>query len=193
MGIFELPESYAEIRRVNLQNDKKLVVIIHVVWLIMAISLTLLGLAITPLSFGITINSISTLLMIIIALLIAVVAYVFAHELTHGIFIKKYSGKKAKYGFTGLYAYASSDAYFNKRQYLTILLAPIILFGAVFLVLNIFLPLQWFWFIYFLQILNFSGAAGDLYITYLMRKVPADVLIHDEGFNMIFYSRKMLN
>ena len=105
------------------------------------------------------------------------------------MFIKQYSGKRAKYGFTGLYAYAGSDAYFGKRQYIVIALAPMVLFGMVSLALNLLLPSQWFWAIYILQIMNLSGTVGDFYVTYPICRFKSDVLTHDEGFTMVFYSK----
>ena len=88
-----------------------------------------------------------------------------------------------------MYAYAGSDAYFNKKQYVIIALAPVVFFGVVFLLLNLFLPSEWFWTIYLLQIFNLSGAAGDFYMTNLMTKLPADVLVHDSGTAMNIYYR----
>jgi hypothetical protein len=72
---------------------------------------------------------------------------------------------------------------------LVIALASVAILGIIFLILNIILP-QWFWFIYLLQIINISGVAGDFYITHIMRKAPVGVLTNDEGFTMIFFSRK---
>lgn len=189
MSILELPDGYKEIKRVNLQKDKKLAVIVNVASIILMVLLTGLGLVIAPFSFAIGAGDFGAMAWSLLALIILTIAYFISHELIHGLFIKKYSGEKAKYGFTGLYAYAGSDAYFNKRQYLIIALAPVVIFGIIFLALNLILPTKWFWLIYVLQIINLSGAVGDLYITYLMCKAPADVLTHDEGIEMIFYSR----
>ena len=193
MGIFELPEGYAEIKRVDLQKNKKLAILINVVSLVIMGLLVLIGLLVRPISFAAILENSLDLLLRSFLLLGGIVLYVIGHELMHGVFIKIYSGKKAKYGFTGLYAYAGSDAYFNKRHYLIIALAPVVFFGFMFLIMNLFLPGEWFWFIYFLQIVNLSGAAGDLYITYLMCKFPADVLTKDKGVGMVFYSRKQSN
>jgi len=188
MGILELPEGYAEIKRINLQKDRKLAILVNVMALVIAILMVVLGFVIKPMPAPFEII-IEFKFIHIFGWLAAMFAYIICHELIHGVFIRKYSGKKAKYGFTGLYAYAGSDAYFNKSQYLVIALAPVIIFGIIFLTLNIVLP-QWFWFIYLLQLINISGAAGDFYITYLIRKAPADVLTSDEGFTMIFFSRE---
>lgn len=189
MGIFELPDGYTEIKRINMQKDKKLAVLINIVALLIMVAAFFAGAVFVPVSFEIGGDNFGVFLVNAVLVLLAIVLYMFAHELIHGVFIKKYSGKKAKYGFTGMYAYAGSDAFFNKRQYIIIALAPVVLFGLVFLLLNIFLPRELFWGIYIIQMLNLSGAAGDLYITWLMGRLPADVLTNDEGFSMIIYSK----
>ena len=188
MGIFELPEGYSEIKRINLQKDKKLAVLVNIGAVIIAIALFFLGLFIVP--FEITIKGdVAGILLSPLPFFLSIILYLLSHELIHGLFIKKYSGKRARYGFTGLYAYAGSDAFFNKRQYIIIALAPVVLWGAVFLLLNIFLPVEFFWSVYFLQIINLSGAAGDFYITLLVIRLPADILTNDEGVAMVIYSR----
>ena len=118
------------------------------------------------------------------------IIYMILHELTHGIFFKKYSGAKVKYGFNGLYAFAKCDAYFNKREYLIIGLSPVVILGVLCLCLNIFLGQTLFWYIYSVQIINLSGAAGDLYVTWILRKMQDDTLISDAGVSMIIYEKK---
>ena len=186
MGIFVLPEGYKELTRVNLQKDKKLALLINIAAGVTALLLIFVGLVVQAVSFEINTDELPTVLSGLLVLIVAVIGYIIAHELIHGVFIKKFSRKKAKYGLTALGAYAGSDAYFNKGLYLIIALAPVVIFGVIFLLLNIFLPAQWFWPIYCLQILNLSGAVGDWYITYRASKVPADALVRDEGVEIVF-------
>jgi len=185
MGVFSLPTGYNQIKHIDLQKDKKLAIAINLAAFIVMAIMVVIGIAILPFQMVAPHN----LLVAILFPLLSIAAYFVAHELVHGAFFKKYSGKKAKYGFTGMYAYAGSDAYFNKRQYLIIALSPVVILGTLFLLLNMFLPAQWFWNIYLLQIINISGASGDLYVTNLMRKLPADMLVHDSGVSMTFYSQ----
>jgi len=171
------------------------VIFVNLGALVIAVLLIAAEIMIQPISFGIDHEGnlpaqLIRLLAIFAAIIGGSVAYLLAHELTHGVMIKIFSGKKARYGFTGLYAYAGSDAYFNRNQYLAVALSPVILFGVIFLVLNLILPVKWFWMVYFLQVINISGATGDLYITYLMCKAPKEVLTRDQGVEMIFYSRE---
>jgi len=196
MGIFELPEGYREIKRVNLQKNVKLAGLLNVGAVVIMIALFFIAVQFVPFSFSIAAENLTSavlnlakVLQHLLGMLLAIFLYIAAHELVHGICIKKYSGKKAKYGFTGMYAYAGSDAYFNKRQYIVIALAPIVLFGLAFFLLTLLLPQEWFWYVYLLQMINLSGAVGDMYITGLMCRLPSDVLITDAGVEMVMYSR----
>ena len=196
MGIFELPEGYAEIKRVNFQKNKKLALFLNVGAAVILIAFFFIGVQFVPFSFSIDAENLTSALLNLIkvllhlfGMLLSIFLYITAHELVHGIYIKKYSGQKAKYGFTGMYAYAGSDAYFNKRQYIVIALAPVVLFGLAFFLLMLLLPQEWFWHIYLLQMMNLSGAVGDLYITGLICRLPSDVLTTDKGVEMAMYSR----
>ena len=186
-----LPEGYKEIFSVNLQKNKKTAVLINtvavVIGLVMGISMhfhisiaTLFdmekGLGAYSLRFA--------------ALLILNLIYIILHELVHGITMKICGTKKVKYGFTGIYAFAGSSDYYDKRNYIIIALAPVVLWGIVLGVINYFVPTDWFWVIYFIQIANISGAAGDMYVTAKFSKMPKDILVTDNGVEMTVYSKE---
>ena len=190
MGIFEPPEGYAEIRRVDFIKDKKLAVLINIAGLVVFVAVYVLGIMFVPID--IRIASLHQVAIPLLVMGLAIIAFIVAHELIHGAFIKKYSGKKAKYGFSGLFAYAGSDAFFNKRQYIIIALAPVVILGALFLAFKLLLPVEWFWRVFFLQALSLSGATGDVYITMILRKMPTDMLVTDVGTTMVFYSRESI-
>ena len=116
------------------------------------------------------------------------ISYAFSVCLEH-VLDADLSGFVVVSGFTGLYAYAGSEAYFNKRSYLVIALAPIVVWGVVLLILNFLVPTSWFWCVYFIQVCNVSGAAGDLYVSCKFSRLPADILIRDTGVSMTVYSR----
>jgi low affinity Fe/Cu permease len=181
----QLPEGYNEIKSVNLQKDKKIALLVNLLALVVMLPLLVLGAMIKPVNLAGE-SALKELLIIIVFLIV----YMVLHEAVHGIFIYKYSNQKPKFGFTGMYAYAGSDSYFNKREYIIIALAPIVVWGVVLLILNIALPFSTFWIIYFIQACNISGAAGDLYITYVIKKMPSDILIRDVGIEMKIYSKQ---
>lgn len=112
------------------------------------------------------------------------------HEVVHGIVMKLCGTKKIKYGFNGLYAYAGSDDYYDKKSYIIIALAPIVLFGIILGIINALVPKEWFWVVYFIQLENISGAAGDLYVTFKFLKLPNDILVKDSGLGMSVFSGK---
>ena len=87
-----------------------------------------------------------------------------------------------------MYAFAGSNDYYDKRSYIVIALAPIVVWGVVLLVLNLLVPVQWFWIVYWVQVSNISGAAGDLYVTYRFSRLPQDILVQDYGVGMTVYS-----
>ena len=95
-----------------------------------------------------------------------------------------------KYGFTGLYAFAGSNDYYDKKSYFFIALAPVILWGFVIAIINCFVSIEWFWVVYILQIINLSGAAGDLFIIIKFSRFPKDILIRDCGVNMTVYFKE---
>ena len=127
---FDLPGSYEELCRVDLQKDGSLAVLVNILALVIFLAGGVIGHQFVPIH---TFYSMSDgMLLYFDAALDCCILYglpqrapewscmFFSMNLFHGIFIKHYSGRKAQYGFTGLYAYAGSEAYFNKRQYLVI-------------------------------------------------------------------------
>ena len=69
-------------------------------------------------------------------------------------------------------------------------LAPIVLWGLVIAIIHPFVPLEWFWVVYCLQIVNMSGAAGDLFVTIKFYGFPKDILIRDYGVGMTVFSKE---
>ena len=125
-----------------------------------------------------------------IILMVLIVVYMVLHELVHGVTMKLFGTKKVKYGFTGLYAFAGSDDYYDKKSYIIIALAPVVIWGIVIAVVNALVSPEWFWVIYFIQISNISGAAGDIYVTAKFSRLPKDILVKDVGVGMTVYSKK---
>lgn len=185
----QLPEGYTEIFRLDLQKDKK------TAWLVNGAGLLIAAILAVAASFFVPISNLfdfsggfGLYFLRLGILLAALVVYMVLHELVHGICMKRFSGAPVRYGFTGLYAFAGSGAYFNKTSYIVIALAPVVVWGAVLLILNCELDASWFWVVYVIQICNLSGAAGDIYVTCKFLKFPPDILIQDSGVSMAVYA-----
>ena len=86
-------------------------------------------------------------------------------------------------------AFAGGSEYFQKGAYIVVALAPLVVWGAVFLALNLAMGEKYFWFIYLLQMVNVSGAAGDLYVAFRFLRMPKDVLVQDTGVSMTVFTR----
>lgn len=185
-----LPEGYTERFHVNLQTDKKTALWINISAAAAMVVLLVIGhFFFMPFtSFSSEDDSVVLILIKAAVLLGGYVAYIILHELTHAAAMKTAGAKKLRFGFTGLYAYAGSlGDYFDKSAYIITALAPLIVWGLVFTVMLISVPANWFWVVYFLQIGNIVGAAGDIYITFKTLKMPENVLIKDTGIEMFMY------
>lgn len=182
---FDLPAEYYKLDKIDLLGNRRQLLLVNGLALVLVVVMIAAALMARGLNFR---GGIGMILLKIAALAAAMAVYILLHELVHGIFIKKYSGKPASYGLGMGYAYAGSKAYFNKKSYIIIALAPVVIWGVVLLVLNLLLPSFWFWVVYGVQVLNLSGAAGDYFVTYKMLKMPPDILVRDSGTLMLIYA-----
>lgn len=181
-----LPEGYRQIRKIDLMRNRREAVIVNVIAFAITLLMVATGFIVCPpfTDFSIGIESLLT----IILLAASVVMYMILHEMVHGVFMKVFSGVKPRYGYSGLYAYAGSDALFDRRQYLVIAFAPVVILGLILLGLNIAFYETDFWLIYIIQVVNISGAAGDFYVGAQIGKTRGDLLVRDTGTDMTLFA-----
>ncbi len=183
-----LPDGYQPIRTIDLQKDRKKAVWVNLLSIFIGAAMIVPALFVVPFNlYGFEDGARTLYFTRLIVVIVSLLAYLVLHELVHGVFIWLFSKRRARFGFTGLYAYAGSDAYFKKSSYLIIALAPVVVWGVVLLLLNFLLPPDWFWVIYLIQVANISGAAGDLYVTVLFAGLPRNILVQDSGVAMTVY------
>jgi hypothetical protein len=181
-----LPRGYREVRRVDLMRNRREAILVNLIALVIAGVVTALGFVLCPSFLEVEIG-IHTIVEVIL-MLAGIVVYMILHEIIHGVFMKAFSGLKPRYGFTGMYAFAGSDALFNRKQYLLIAFAPVVILGVILTVLTAAFYETAFWSLYIIQIVNLSGAAGDFYVGFLIARSGNDVLVRDTGTDMAFYS-----
>ena len=186
-----LPEGYREIYALDMHEDKKLAVWVNLLSLAIAAVFAVPMLFVVPwwATFDVT-DGISGYWVKFAAMLGLTLLYLVLHELVHGIAMRICGTKKIRYGFKGVYAFAASDDYYRKKPYVFIALAPVVLWGIVLAIVTPFVPASWFWVVYFVQIMNLSGAAGDLYVTVRFSRMPRDILIRDSGVGMVVYAKE---
>ena len=184
-----LPEGYRQILQIDLQKDKKTALQVNVGGSIAMIAVFLIGHFIVPFQRVLD-AGLSDYFLRLGAVLLGYVAYIVLHELTHAAVMKAVGGGKVRFGFTGLYAFAGSETdYFDKLSYRCIALAPLVVWGVIFGVLAFLVPEDWFWVVWFLQAGNIGGAAGDVYVTARLWKLPETLLVRDTGVDMTVYDR----
>ncbi len=190
-AVRELPAAYEEHFSIDLQKDKKLSLLVNGLALLIGAAL------IIPMNFAVPMASLFDISQGLLpytlrfaALLVGMVLYIILHEVVHGITMKCYGCAKVKYGFTGLYAFAGCDEYFYKLPYLVIALAPVVVWGVVLAVAGLLVPTSWFWVVYWIQVMNLSGAAGDLYVCLRFAKLPPNTLVKDVGVSMTVYTKE---
>lgn len=190
-AISVLPDNYKEFLVIDLQKDKKLMLLVN------AIAVVISAAMVVPAAFAVPISTLFDMeqgllpYCIRFGSLIGLMAvYMVLHELVHGVAMKICGTKKIKYGFTGMYAFAGSQEYYDKRSYIFIALAPVVLWGVVIAVVNSLVSTQWFWVIYLLQVMNISGAAGDFYVTVRFLPLSKDILVRDHGVGMTVYAKQ---
>ena len=182
-----LPQGYSFFDKIDLKNNKKQFWTVQGICLAtIAVMLGIGWLIESPLKIENNTESIIGL----VVLIVGFVLYIFAHEAVHGLFMYAFCKTKIKYGFVGWAAYAGSSAYYDKKHYIIIALAPVVVWGVTFAVLNIFFHSGiWFWVIWFLQIGNVSGACGDFFCVYKTARYPKDILVNDTGLEMQIFCR----
>ena len=191
-AVENLPKDYRQIYSVDLQKNKKIAVLVN------GLAIVIAALMAIPMHFVIpfhtvfsTAGDVGSVFVKYGVMLVLLIVYMVMHEFVHGIAMKLCGTKKVKYGFTGMYAFAGSEDFYDKSAYIFIALAPVVLWGVVLAVINPFVPVGWFWIVYFIQITNLSGAAGDLFVTVKFLRMPKDVLIRDYGVGMNVYSKEL--
>ena len=184
----ELPQGYREILHIDLQKDKKLMLIVNVLGLVVMVVMFAIAVCFVPVTTFFDYGNTNQMMLKPAVLCIGFVVYLVAHEAVHGIVMRHYCDAKVCFGFTGMYAFAASGAYYCRKHYIVIALAPIVVWGIVLGILNFMVPISWFYVIYFIQVGNISGAAGDLYVTWRLRKMPGDILVQDDGVSMTVFS-----
>ena len=161
-----LPNEYKEIYGVNLQKNKKLAFLLNFAAFIVIIVMMVAMHFVVPISSSFNMHNGKRLYILkCIVFIIASIFYLVLHELVHGVAMRICGTKKVKYGFNGLYAFAGSNDFYDRKSYIFIALAPVVLFGVVIAIINFIVSIHWFWIVYFLQIENLSGAVGDIFVT----------------------------
>lgn len=171
-----LPAGYQAKRTFDMAKDKQLNMVIQFSFLF--ITGFLIGFALwigLPLS-----TDLNPFLSFLVTVLLVLI-YMSLHELTHTLFIKIFSGSLPSFRIRFLFLSVGSEAVFKRSEFIVIALAPVLLWGALLIILLFVIPERFFLSIFALVIVNFAGSGGDYVQAYIAFNSPAHTLFQDNG------------
>lgn len=125
----------------------------------------------------------------LLAILAALAGTIVLHELVHGVFFWFFTKARPFFGWRGLYAYAAAPGwYLQRRQYVMIGLAPLVLISAAGMLLAAILPAGVLTLLLICLITNAGGATGDLWIVARALRQPGTLLVEDLGDAVRIYN-----
>lgn len=189
-----LPNGYVQSAEINLKKDKRLNILLNIgafiVFILMFFLLSgftaLVRPDITNFSVTITIGKMLGALGLTVIVLIL-------HEIIHGLFFWIFSHGRPVFALRPLYAYAGAPTwFFHKHQYAITALGPLVIIGAVGLLLLLLAPISWILMIVFLMALNTGGAVGDLFVFIRLLKCSPTSFTNDTGDVVTFFECPIL-
>lgn len=180
-------KTYTVLDRIDLENNKKLFYSIQVCSFL--IGVFMIGLGNRVVSFRNLFNS--HFVLKVLCILVGTTVYVVLHETVHGLMMWWLGGKKAKIGFNKHFAFAYSDAIFEKNEYLVITLMPVAGLGLIIQWLISIVNVDCFWVFYYIQIVNVLGSLGDIYVFVYILNTHRAILVKDYGYYMELLEKKV--
>ena len=161
-----LPEGYTQCGEVNMKENRRLTITLGIAsFFLFIICFYLLSgfAAVVRPDLVNTSGSIKAGALAVLAVLLVLLFTV--HELIHGFFFWVFTHSKPVFALRLFYAYAGApDWYFPKRQFAIVAVAPLVIIGAVGLLLILLAPISWVMFIIIFVAMNTGGSLGDLFV-----------------------------
>ena len=186
-----LPAGYIQSIQINLKKDMRLAILLNIgafiifipMFYLLSRFIALVRPDITNFSVTITIGKVFGAIGLVVLVLII-------HEIIHGLFFWIFSHGRPVFALRPLYAYAGAPTwFFPKRQYAITALGPLIIIGAVGLLLLLLAPISWMLMIALLVALNTSGAIGDIFVFFRLLKCSQTSFANDTGEVVTFFER----
>ena len=186
-----LPAGYIQSIQINLKKDMRLAILLNIgafiifipMFYLLSRFIALVRPDITNFSVTITIEKVLGAIGLVVLVLII-------HEIIHGLFFWIFSHGRPVFALRPLYAYAGAPTwFFPKRQYAITALGPLIIIGAVGLLLLLLAPISWMLMIVLLVALNTSGAIGDIFVFFRLLKCSPTSFANDTGEVVTFFER----
>lgn len=186
----ELPEDYREVMNYDIRTRRKDALMVNLLTILLFILMCIIGILLLIGKRPLPVLELSQgkYLAWMFTVLFFILLHMAAHMWIHGRMMQYFSGEKPFYGYCGFYLYTGCDAFFTRRDYLVIVMAPFVINGVLLLVLTWTLSPIWSPAAYIVQIFNVSMSARDFVAANQVRKQPEDALIRDTGMKFTVYS-----
>ena len=186
-----LPDGYVQSGEINLKKDKRLAMILNIGAFIIFIPMFyLLSRFIALVRPDITNFSVTITIGKVLGALGLTVVVLSIHEIIHGLFFWIFSHGRPVFALRLPYASAGAPTwFFPKPQYAITALGPVIIIGAVGLLLLLLAPISWMLMIVLLVALNTSGAIGDVFVFFRLLKCSPTSFANDTGEVVTFFER----
>lgn len=162
-------------------KDKKLMFYVNLTEAVVGAVLLLIGCKIVPFKEMYNVSGLTKFMWRSVALVLCMAACLALHEMIHIIAVKHFTGESAEKGFDKFYPYVGSKEELNKKNYLRISLAPIVIIDVFLLILLAIAPRSWFWLVYITLTMHVSGTVGDIYCAYKIISEKNGITIIDNG------------
>ena len=187
-----LPEGYVQSGEINLIKNKRLAITMNIVALFVGIISFFLLSSFAAMVRPSLMNTSGTITAGVVAVLLgAVVSLMTIHELIHGFFFWVFTRSRPAFALRLFYAYAGApDWYIPTRQFMIVALGPLVIIGAVGMLLMLLVPESWVLLIAIMVALNTGGSVGDLVVFTRLFKLSPTSLANDTGDVITFYERQ---
>lgn len=123
--------------------------------------------------------------------LLIIFAVIVLHEGVHGLGFIYFAGTRPTFGFRWVYAFAAApNAYIPRDRYLPIALGPLVVISVLGAASMAVVPPQWLMPLVLACVVNASGSVADLWVTWLLLRLPKETLALDLGEKIELYVPK---
>jgi hypothetical protein len=184
-----LPEGYVQSSEINLKKNKRLAITLNIVALFVGVLIFYLLTSFAALVRPSLLNTSGTITAGVVAVLLGVVVLLMTiHESIHGFFFWVFTRSRPVFALRLFYAYAGApDWYIPTRQFMIVALGPLVIIGAVGMLLMLLVPESWVLLIAIAAALNTGGSMGDLLVFTRLFKLSTTCLANDTGDVVTFY------
>lgn len=185
-----LPDGYREVRYFSLTSGRRVLWLNLLSLIPLAVALAVMTgwqTLILQLRGPVAAAAEPNTLLLVVLMLVGVLGL---HEWIHGLAIRA-AGHRPRYGFRPLKGvlYATADGVlFRRDTYIGIALAPLLVLTLAGMVLMVFVPDVYAYWIGLGVALNAAGAIGDVWVTLLVLRCPPLALVLDEADAVRIYA-----